>query len=461
MHAPLLLTLCCLLAPPWSIARAADTEWSAGVASVKMTPEKPVALEGYASRTKPFEKVELDLYAKALALRDAQGRRAVLVTMDLCTIPTDVTDAVRAQLVEREHLEPAAIILSLSHTHSGPAVSGRPTAQVDPAAKPNPNAAGTAQYTTWLIDRLVAVAHDALADLRPASLSWGSGIAHFAMNRREFTDKGVILGVNPRGPVDRTVPVLRVDDADGKPRAILFGYACHGTTNPPSYLGVSPDYPGYARQVIEEHFPGAQSLFIAGCGGDANPYPRRSPADAVAHGDELGKEVCRVADGKLTPIRGGLSCAIATAQLPLETPDRHALQALAEAAPAGLKAADARKMLATLDNGGSLPAAHAAPVVAWQFGAQDLTLLALPDEVVVDYVPLVERSVGPLRLWIAAYCHEVVGYIPSRRVLAEGGYETRGLYIASGWFAPDVQDALVDAAHTAATNAGRAPAKAP
>ncbi|HEY7120513.1 MAG TPA: neutral/alkaline non-lysosomal ceramidase N-terminal domain-containing protein [Tepidisphaeraceae bacterium] len=461
MRASVLL-VCGAIVLAANAAAAADPAWSAGVASVKITPQKPVVLEGYAARTKPFEKVELDLYAKALALADAQGHRGVLVTMDICTIPTDVTDSVRSRIAQEEHLEPAAIILSLSHTHSGPAVSLRPDRDQTPAKVDADTAAGTVEYTKWLQDRLVEVARQALADMKPANLSWGSGIAHFAMNRREFTDKGVILGVNPRGLVDRTVPVLRVDGADGKPRAILFGYACHGTTNPSNYLGVSPDYPGYARKVIEEHFPGVQSLFIAGCGGDANPYPRRTPADAVAHGDELGNEVCRVAEGKLTPIHGGLSCALATAQLPLETPSREALAALAQG-PAGLKKADAQQMLAMLDKGQALPAAHAAPVVAWQLGGgggqQGLTLVTLPDEVVVEYVPLIERAVGPLRLWVAAYCHEVVGYIPSKRVLVEGGYETRGLYIGSGWFAPGVEDALVDAARSAATSAGRAPVK--
>jgi len=114
-------------------------------------------------------------------------------------------------------------------------------------------------------------------------------------------------------------------------------------------------------------------------------------------------------------------------------------------------------MLKAMDEGTPLPAAHPAPVVAWQFGGQDLTLVALPDEVVSEYVKPIEEAVGPLRLWIAAYCHEVVGYIPSRRILNEGGYETRGLYIGAGWFAPEVEEVLVKAVRTAATSAGRTP----
>ena len=455
-HTSLFLLSLVAFAPP---SPAAEAEWSAGAASVKITPEKPVALAGYAARTKPFEKIDQDLYARAMSLKDVQGRRAVLVTLDICILPADVAEPVRARIAEKAHLQPAAVLLCVSHTHSGPAVSLAPEtaapANADTAAK----SAATIEYTRWLQDRLVAVAEQALADLRPATLSWGSGIANFAISRREFTDKGIILGVNPRGIVDRTVPVLRIDGDDGKPRIVLFGYACHGTTNPPSHLGVSPDYPGFARKIVEEHFPGAQAMFIAGCGGDANPYPRLKLSDAATNGDELGKEVCRVADGKLQLIHGPLGCALATAQLPLETPGREALQAIIDNGPKS-KVSDAKQMLATLDRGEKLPTAHPAPVVAWQFG-EDLTLIGLPNEVVADYVSLLEDKLGPLRLWIAAYCEEVTGYIPSKRVLSQGGYETRGLYIGTGWFTPEVQDVLINTAQSAATEAGRKAPKMP
>src|SRR6476660_4491907 len=73
---------------------AAEMEWKAGLATVKITPEKPVPMAGYASRTKPFEKVEQDIYAKALALEDRQGHRAVLVTSDLLSLSRAIAEPV-------------------------------------------------------------------------------------------------------------------------------------------------------------------------------------------------------------------------------------------------------------------------------------------------------------------------------------------------------------------------------
>src|SRR5579859_6168239 len=105
-----------------TLARADDAEWSAGLASVKITPDKPVVLAGYAARTKPFETVEQDIYAKALALRDSAGHRAVLATIDLTILPADVGGEVRRRIEEKENLKPADVVLSVSHSHSTPVV---------------------------------------------------------------------------------------------------------------------------------------------------------------------------------------------------------------------------------------------------------------------------------------------------------------------------------------------------
>src|SRR5436190_8370380 len=101
---------------------SAEADWNVGVGSVKITPEKPVLLAGYAARTKPFEKVTQDIYAKAVAFQDAAGARAVLVTVDLCIIPADVATQIRERIAQKGKLDAAAVLLNLSHTHSGPAV---------------------------------------------------------------------------------------------------------------------------------------------------------------------------------------------------------------------------------------------------------------------------------------------------------------------------------------------------
>src|SRR5262249_14512183 len=157
-------------------------------------------------------------------------------------------------------------------------------------------------YNKKLQANLVLVGQEALRKLRPAHLNWGIGVAPFVMNRREFSDHGVIIGVNPRGPVDRTVPVMRVEAPDGELLAVLFGAACHCPTLDQDYLSIDAEYAGYAQSYLERKFPGAQAMFITGCAGDANPYPRRTLALAQQHGRTLAAEVEKVLATKLKPL---------------------------------------------------------------------------------------------------------------------------------------------------------------
>jgi neutral ceramidase len=436
-----------------SLQAGSEQAWKVGLAAVKITPQQPVMLSGYASRNHPFEKVTTDLYAKALALEDSHGRLAVLVTTDLLGLPAAVAEPVCARLADKTGLERPQILLSSSHIHTGPALKAKIVGEKssDPG-----DVQRTIAYTRELQDRLVEVAVRALQERKPARLSWGAGVANFVMNRRQWTSRGVVLGANPRGPADRSVPVMRIDDLDGKPRAVLFGAATHNTTLFPQCYEVCGDYAGFAQAYLEEKHPGVQAMFMLGFAGDSDPYPRGTMDLARAHGAALGKEVDRVLAGKLQPVRGPLTVAFGHADLPLKTPRPREELVKQAAQKSGLQAEIARHMLATLKRGDKLPTHYSCPVAVWQFG-KDLTLVALSGEVVVDYVALLEKALGPNQLWLAAYCNDVFGYVPSARVLAEGGYETRGLYAGGvGIFDPRTEEVLVQKTRELAATAGRA-----
>ncbi len=429
---------------------AETTTWRAGIAAVKITPDPPVRMSGYAARTKPFEKVEMDIYAKALALDDGAGTKAVLITTDLVGLSAAITDKAALGLKEKRGLDRPQILFSVSHNHAGPTLSLDPKPSEGVSIE---NAARTEAYTRKLIERLVSVAEQALDKLEPATLTFGTGIAHFAMNRREFTSKGVILGVNPRGRVDRTVPVLKIESAHGQLRAIVLSYACHNTTLGQDNYALCGDYAGFAQATIQEKFPGAQAMFMIGCGADANPYPRGKMEDARQNGTELSNEVARVIRTQLKPINGPLRLAYDHVDLPLQKRSRAELEKLA-AGNDSLSRGTARGLLSKLDRGEQLRESYRAPIAVWQFGA-DLTLVALSSEVVSDYVPMIEKAIGPLQLWPVAYCNDYFGYIPSPRMIEEGGYETRGLFSGDGWFSPETAPALVNKVRELAQRVGR------
>jgi hypothetical protein len=415
---------------------------------VIITPDAPMPLAGYATRNAPFQGVDTDLHAKALALEDASGNRTLIITAEILGFPSSLAEEVCRRLRQSAGLERKAILLNGSHTHSGPVVAlemGWPPA--------GPNEESIKDYVARLTDKLVETALKSLRNMQPARLEWGVGVAQFVTNRREVTERGVVLGVNPRGPTDRSVPVLRVATPDGRIRAVLFGASAHPVTLGGDHLRVNGDYVGYAMTELEQTMPGVQAMFVAGCGGDASPFPRGSIEAARTHGKNLAAEVSRVLGGKLKPLGGPMRAELRWVELPLKKFSRTDLDRMSKGA-ARWQQYFIGGAIGILDRGGNLPESYSAPFALWQFGG-DLTLAAFSGETVVDYVLLAEQRLGPLNLWVAGYSNDLFGYLPSARVLREGGYETRGLYMGYGLFDPSVENVVMDAMVEMARAAGR------
>jgi hypothetical protein len=426
----------------------------AGVARVKITPTEPVLMAGYANRVKPSERVESDLWAKALAFEDAGGHRSVIITTDLLGLHDAMVTRIAERIKTEKGLERADLLFNSSHTHAAP----WPWVMSDLSEVAAEDVEATKRWHAKLEKKLGDVIIEAMEAMKPARLSLGGGVAPFVMNRREFTSRGIILGVNPRGLADRSVPVMRVEDAKGNTFAVLFGCACHNTTTSSDNSAIDGDYAGYAQLDIETHLPGVTALFIAGCEGDANPWPRGTLLIAKQHGATLGGEVRRVlTETKLTPISGPIATRFMRINLPLApAPSADELQKVAEGKGGGWQKYVAEMQLKKQAGQASAVDHYAAPLAVWQFGG-DLTLVGLSGEVVSGYVPLIEKAVGPLKLWISAYCNDVYGYIPTKQTLEEGGYETRGMYRAEavGQFAPAVQDVVIEGVKKLASDAGR------
>lgn len=406
-------------------ARAAG--WRAGLAAADITPEPGLWMAGYAARTEAARGTALPLSAKALALDDGSGGRAVLVTMDLLGVTGVVADRIAALVERRNGLPRAALLLNASHTHSGPVVDDQLQVAYDLDDRQRERIRA---YTGRLEQRVARLVDAAIADLAPARLAFGRGEAGFAANRRvQFPD----------GPVDHAVPVLRVEAPEGPLRALVFGYACHNTTLQAGFVQYHGDYAGVAQREIEARHPGARALFVAGCGADANPKPRGTLALVEQHGRALAQAVERAQAGA-RPVEGTIATAVEVAQLPFApAPGRDVWTAKLESEDVYVRR-HARLMLGQLDRTGALQAVQPAPVQLWRLG--DLTLVAISGEVVVDYALRLKREHPDERLWVAGYSNDVFGYLPSRRVLEEGGYEGGGAMLYYG--KPGPFDATVE-----------------
>jgi len=443
------LAACVVLWFTHSLVHGAEPSWRAGVARTIITPTTPMSMAGYASRNHPAEGKLTDIWAKAIALEDASGHRSVLITLDLIGIDRALSQSICDKISQRHQLQRQQIAIATSHTHTGPIVARnlRPMHYVllDKTQRHLVD-----KYASFLEQRVTDVVAQAIAALAPAQIHSGSGTATFATNRRNNRETDVPKlreAGQLQGPTDHDVPVLTIREQNGKLTAVVFGYACHATTL--SFYRWSGDYPGFAQIELERLNPGVIAMFWAGCGADQNPLPRRTVELAKQYGTRLAAAVQKVVGGDMETVSPRLTTQYDEVALPLATlPTREQIEQDTESRNV-YTAARARMLLADIDAGGPLAATYPYPIATWKLG-DSIVWIFLGGEVVVDYSLRLKAELNGKSTWVVGYANDVMAYIPSRRVLREGGYEGGGAMVYYGLPAhwnEQVERIIVDEVH--------------
>ena len=410
---------------PGALEHGFSAEFRAGAAKAKITPEELGWLGGYGHRNRPAEGVAADLWTRALALEDKLGNRHVLVSTDIHIFTREHHREIVETVRKRHGLEERDVMLFATHTHSGPALPRG----FDPGISWGLNEDEMRKLhaaSDRVRDQTLDAIAQALADLQPARLSFGRGKAAFGVNRRVPKDDGSYdFGSYPAGVSDPDVPVLLIESTKGVPRAVVFTYACHCTSirnGQEGFYKYHPDYAGVAAAQIESQLPGSTALYATGCAGDIDPQPQGGVKQAEQHGRSLSAVVLATLDqARRRKIRGPLRTSYREIALPLAAiPSRQKYVELS-ASRISYRQRHARYVLAQMD-AGTLAREVPFPIQVWRFG-KDLTLIALSGEVVVDYALRLKKELGADRTWAVAYANEVPCYIPSERILKEGGYE--------------------------------------
>jgi len=431
-----------------SLLRGAGSLVPIGVARADITPDLPIQLAGYQQRTTEATRVVAPLHVRALAIgSDAEGP-VLIVTAEVIAVSDALSDAV-ARAVHAQHpmIPRERIAVCATHQHNGPAIAGTIPFMFS-RDLPDDVSGRLDKFTLRLREQMIAVALAALADRRPARLAWAQGKADFAVNRRLIVDgKHAGYKSTPGGPVDHALPVLRAVDANGAVRAVLVNYACHCTVLKAGENFVHPDWAGDAATRIEAAHAGAVALVAIGCGADSDPQPRGLP-EVATHGKTVASEVARLFAGEMQPLGRVTSAKLQTVEIPLaRSVPRAELEERLKDKPNIAYAAT--KFLQELDAGRSLPPGIRYPVQVWTFG-EELAMVFLGGEVVADYALRLKRELGASRVWVNAYANHVPCYIPSTRVLAEGGYEAEhamDYYGLPTRLAPDVEERIVRTVH--------------
>lgn len=415
-----------------------------GVATVDITPERPVALAGFAHRRTPFDRVERRLYAKVWLFEQArpdvlggEPMRAAVVQADLIWWGSERMPRLYREAEARWGIRESALFLHATHTHGSPQTSGRfapSLGTVDEA------------YVRELESRLLSALGEAAARTEPVAAERGRGECRIGIHRRRLgADGAVAMAPNPDGPVDPEVTVVRFRGLrGGGTKGVWLHYSCHPTTTGDN--AVTSEFPGAAMELVERE-TGAPVSFLQGCCGDVRPaliadgeFVRGTADDVTAYGRELAETALRALAAPMEPLApAALASAGLTVPLPLRPlPGRDELAAAA--GEDDIRGEWGRLLLAAPER-----LRPDAPLEVRRLVlAAGLSLVAFNAEMVGEYGRYLKRlTVGealPL-----AYTNGMIGYVPTAEQAEQGGYEGRESAAYFGLpapFAPEAEPAV-------------------
>jgi hypothetical protein len=411
----LIFVSCCFTGSFVSGQPSSGKGWKAGLARAVITPQEPMWMAGYASRDHESEGVLTDLWIKVLAIQDARGKKAVLITSDLLGYPAKMSDNIRNQIAVKYGLTRSQIILSCSHTHTGPVLDG---ALYDIYPLDAHKREVIRNYSSNLEKKIVELTGEALGKMTPAKIFSQNGVTRFQVNRRNNTEATINQATDLKGPNDYAVPVLKVTDQENNLIAVAFGYSCHATVL--SFYLYSGDYPGFAQLELEKLYPGTTAMFFQGAGADQNPLPRRTVPLAKQYGSELAAAVDRVLNEDMKELEPSLTTAYSEVDLKFAAPPSKEELIKIENEAKGFEKSWATNQLKYLKNNGHLLSSYPYPLQVWKLG--DQPIMSFGGELVVEYALEMKKIFGP-ETFIIGYANEDMAYIPSETILQEGGYE--------------------------------------
>lgn len=382
-----------------------------GTAKVCITPPVGVWQGGYASRTRPSEKICEDIFLRVHVHRHKESTVAYIYA-DIVQWDNQVVAAARDALREKFGLKEEQLVFLASHNHSGPIV-GHDEMQIPPAVE-------SPAYTAFVLDKVVEAVGLALSGLRQVSMVRYNGICKQNVFRRVSEGGRVRMAPNYEVPADRNLTILALRDEAGTLRGLMVHYACHA--NLANNYELHPDYPGVALRMLDEAYPDSVALFMQGCTGDLRPNSvcgtEFVPAqyDKVLQFAEIFARTCqRTMEGPAIPVEDGLQVAVEKLNLPLvNTRTGPELEELTRTGT-DFQRAWAETVLARGNR-----ASEVMEIMQIRYGS-GCTIYTLNGEVVQAYAAFA-RELDPEAI-CAAYTNGMIGYISTAKEIVEGGYE--------------------------------------
>lgn len=387
----------------------ADSKYalSVGIAKINVTPKTPIQMSGYGGRNDPFKGIHDELFARAVVLSDGKNK-TVLITSELIGL----SDSFRKELTDKIQKEtsilPEYVLLSAVHTHGGPTTG----------VYGESNAPEVLAYIEELQNKLLQIVKEADGSLKPASIGAGKGICKMNINRRAEDGKGnVTLGMNPYGPCDHDVFVVRIDDENKSPIALIINWPCHGVVLGPRNYLITGDWPGATSRFVEKEMSNVIAPLTIGASGDINPIygPHIDFIEENAYaygmdaiGEDLGKEAIRVSKNIKTSSNVSINALQKIITLPMKKGDSRDTQ------PAELKKKENLEV--------RLSAVKIGNIVMTGVNGE-----------VFNQISVKMRNRSPYTYtFMIAHCNGSVGYLVEDESIPFGGYEVRSTRAESG-----------------------------
>lgn len=423
--------------------------WHVGLAKADITPEVPVRLSGYASRTQPFSGVADRLSARVMVFSPANGtessKRLVVVSLDSIVSTSQFTVSLSKWLDESFGIQRSQLVVCSTHSHAAPHLDGGLenlfTESLSEEERHN-----ISDYTANLQTTVRKLVKSAIDNEVPAQIQIGTSQATFAANRRMIREgKWSGFGVQEAGAVDHRVRFFKAIASDGDILGGAFQYACHCTTLGGGFEKVSGDWAGLAAAQLEKIHPESVFLPVIGCGADSNPNPRGSYELSQQYAAQIVDAVQKlVEENNLPSLSPDVDSTFGYVAIAPEQPESQDIEKRLESTRPNERRW-AEHMLATKKEMGRLPESYPMPVHCWNFGDQ-LSWVFLGGEVVVDYQYLIEKELSSQETWVAAYTDDVFAYVASESMRSEGGYEVDSsmiYYLQPGRWQSGTQDLIL------------------
>ena len=379
-------------------------DFRASAAKVDITPAAPQWLLGYGPRKSTG--VHDRIHHRVMALDDGRTQ-FFLVSSDLCLFSPGLYDQVADRLQKATGIERKQFWWSVTHTHSAPEVG--PPGVYKVLLKGRSDHDWDAEYTEQISASLVKAVEEARARLEPARLSTGTGTSMANINRRaRDVDGKISLGLNPDGPVDRQIGLVRVERPDGSLIALAANYAIHGTVLSGANTAISGDAPGVVTEYLEKMLD-APVLFVNGAAGNAAPIYSVYPTPATGHLSEfrvlLGDRILQA--NKLLP-KGSADVSLGLDEFSVET-----------ALKPGLEWPPELARYARVENSGKVQVRLPVRVLR----LNDTVIWAAPVELFSEIAMDIRSLSSYSQTFYFGYTNGWFGYLPTARAFAEGGYE--------------------------------------